>query len=271
VSTRATRRPAAKKKSTRATQARRPRASIDPRIRERRVAVVRAQGRRRLRWVVAIVVLGILGAAAYLLTHSALLDVDHVRITPTQHVSAAQVRLVSGVKQGDPILFVDLGAVAERVERLPWVDKAHVGRRLTGEVDIRVTERSPAAWARRTADQVALVDARGRVLADAPEAPAQLPDLGAVATLPPPGGRIDPHAAVGVIGKLPAELRMRVARVVADGGAVTLALRDGPEVRFGSPDQVPAKARAALAVLGTITGPPPAYVDVRVPTAPVTG
>jgi cell division protein FtsQ len=259
VSTRATRRPAAKKKSTRATQARRPRASIDPRIRERRVAVVRAQGRRRLRWVVAIVVLGILG------------DVDHVRITPTQHVSAAQVRLVSGVKQGDPILFVDLGAVAERVERLPWVDKAHVGRRLTGEVDIRVTERSPAAWARRTADQVALVDARGRVLADAPEAPAELPDLGAVATLPPPGGRIDPHAAVGVIGKLPAELRMRVARVVADGGAVTLALRDGPEVRFGSPDQVPAKARAALAVLGTITGPPPAYVDVRVPTAPVTG
>ncbi len=50
-----------------------------------------------------------------------------------------------------------------------------------------------------------------------------------------------------------------------------LALRDGPEVRLGPPDNVPAKTRAALAVLGTITGPPPAYVDVRVPTAPVTG
>lgn len=270
MSTRTTRQPTAKK-SARATQARRPRASMDPRIRERRVAVVRAQGRRRLRWVLAIVVLGILGAAALLLTHSALLDVDRVRVTPTQHVSAAQVRLVSGVKEGDPILFVDLGAVAGRVERLPWVDRAHVRRRLTGELDIRVTERIPAAWARRAADQVALVDERGRVLADVPEAPSDLPELGAVMTLPPPGGRIDPRAAAGVIGKLPTELRNRVARVVADGGAATLALRDGPEVRFGSPDQVPAKARAVLAVLGTITGPPPAYVDVRVPTAPVTG
>jgi cell division protein FtsQ len=269
VSTRAPRQAAAKKPA-RATQSRR-RASIDPRIRERRVAVARAQGRRRLRWVVAILMLGILGAAAWLLTHSALLDVDRVRATPTQHVSAAEIRFASGVEQGEPILFVDLGAVAGRVERLPWVDEAHVNRRLTGELDIRVTERSPAAWARRAPDQVALVDGRGRVLADAAEAPADLPELDGAVTLPPPGGRIHPRAAAVVVGKLPAELRTRVGRVVADAGAVTLAMRDGPEVRFGSPDQVPAKARAALAVLGTITGPPPAYVDVRVPSAPVTG
>jgi len=270
VTTRTTRQTAAKKPA-RATQARRPRASIDPRIRERRVAVARAQGRRRLRWLAAVVVLGILGAAAWLLTHSSLLDVDHVRVAPTEHVSAAEVRFASGVNQGDPILFVDLDAVAERIERLPWVDEADVNRRLSGELDIRVTERIPAAWARRAADQVALVDGRGRVLADATEAPAELPELGDVVTLPPPGGRIDPSAGAGVVGKLPAELRNRVARVVADGGAVTLALRDGPEVRFGSPDRVTAKARAVVAVLGTITGPLPAYVDVRVPTAPVTG
>jgi len=270
VTTRTTRQTAAKKPA-RATQARRPRASIDPRIRERRVAVARAQGRRRLRWLAAVVVLGILGAAAWLLTHSSLLDVDHVRVAPTEHVSAAEVRFASGVNQGDPILFVDLDAVAERIERLPWVDEADVNRRLSGELDIRVTERIPAAWARRAADQVALVDGRGRVLADATEAPAELPELGDVVTLPPPGGRIDPRAGAGVVGKLPAELRNRVARVVADGGAVTLALRDGPEVRFGSPDRVTAKARAVVAVLGTITGPLPAYVDVRVPTAPVTG
>jgi cell division protein FtsQ len=270
VTTRATRQPAAKKPA-RETHARRPRASIDPRIRERRVAVVRAQGRRRLRLLLALLMLGIVGAAAWLLTHSALLDVDRVRVTPTQHVSAAEVRFASGVHRGDPILFVDLGAVGERIERLPWVDEASVNRRLSGELDIRVTERSPAAWARRAEGPVALVDERGRVLADATEAPAELPELGAVVALPPAGGRVEPHAAAVVIGKLPVELRNRVARVVADAGAVTLALRDGPELRFGSPDQVPAKARAVLAVLGTITGAPPAYVDVRVPSAPVTG
>jgi cell division protein FtsQ len=249
----------------------RPRASIDPRIRDRRVAVTRAQGRRRLRVLVTVVVLAILGAAAWLVTHSSLLDVDRVRVTATQHVTAAEVRRASGVHLGEPLLFLDLGAVERRIERLPWVDQARADRRLSGEVHLRVTERAPAAWARRAPDVVALVDARGRVLADAPEAPGELPELSGLAKIPSPGREITPRAAAQVLGKLPDDLRGRVAQVGATGQGVVLALRDGPEVRLGRPDHVADKARAALAVLGTITGAPPAYVDVRVPTAPVTG
>jgi cell division protein FtsQ len=270
VTTRVKRQSAARQ-PTRKTPARRPRAPVDPRIRERRVAIVRAQGRRRLRWLIAIVALGILTTAGWLLTHSTLLDVDRVRVTGTQRVTADAVRRASGVHRGDPILFVDLGAVERRIERLPWVDEASAERVLWGDLSIRVIERSPVAWARRAPDLVALVDGRGRVLADATDAPAELAELGGLTTVPPVGGEVAPRAAAGVVQKLPAALRSRVARVVVGGGAVTLALRDGPEVRLGSPDQVPAKARAALAVLGTFTGGPPAYVDVRVPNAPVTG
>jgi cell division protein FtsQ len=255
----------------RKTPVRRPQASIDPRIRDRRVAVTRAQGRRRLHALVALLVLAILGAVAWLVTHSALLDVDRVRVTATQHVTAADVRHASGVRLGEPLLFLDLGAVERRIERLPWVDQARADRRLSGEVDLHVTERAPAAWARRTADVVALVDAHGRVLADAPEPPGELAELSGLAKIPPPGGQITPRAAAQALEKLPDELHGRVTRVGASGEGVVLALRDGPEVRLGPPDHVPDKTRAALAVLGTITGPPPAYVDVRVPTAPVTG
>lgn len=255
----------------RKTAARGPRAAIDPRIRERRVAVVRAQGRRRLRWLVAIVVLGILVAGGWLVTHSTLLDVDRIRVTGTQRVAADDVRRASGVRQGDPILLVDIGGVEGRVERLAWVDQARVERRLAGAIDIQVTERIPAVWTRRAPDSVALIDRRGRVLADTPDAPAELSELVGLSAVPPAGQNIAPRAAAGVLEMLPPELRGRVARVVADGGAVALALRDGPELRLGPPHDVPAKARAALAVLGTITDPPPAYVDVRVPTAPVTG
>src|SRR5262249_48910386 len=95
--------------------------AIDPRIRERRVAALRAQGRRRLRWMVGVVVLAALAAAAWAVTHSSLLDVERVRVTGTQQATPAQVRFAAGVKPGDAILFVDTGAIARNVERVAWI------------------------------------------------------------------------------------------------------------------------------------------------------
>jgi cell division protein FtsQ len=248
-----------------------PRKAIDPRIRDRRVAVKRAEGRRRLRWLIALVLLGCLAGAAWLLIHSELLDVEHVRITGAQHATADELSRAADVHRGDPLLFVDVGAIEAEVERVPWVDRARVDRRFSGDVDIHVTERRPVAWVRTAPDRVALVDGRGRVLADAAEPPGDLPELGGLATVPRPGRDIAPVGAAGVIEKLPAELQLRTARVVAQGGGITLVLRAGPEIRLGTSDHVAAKARVALAVLGATAGAPPAYIDVRVPAAPVTG
>lgn len=244
--------------------------AIDPRIRDRRVAVVRAQGRRRLRRIVAVIVLAALAAAVWAVTHSSLLDVERVRVTGTQQATPAQVRSEAGVKPGDAILFVDTGAVARNVERVPWIDKARVERSLGGELDIHVTERRPAAWARRAPDRVALVDARGRVLADAAAPPPNLPEitgLGAVAG----AGRDVAPAVADVLEDLPPALGLRTTRVAVASDEVTLALRDGPEVRLGAPRRVAEKGRAAVAVLATTAGAPPRYVDVRVPGAPVAG
>jgi cell division protein FtsQ len=260
----ARRRPA----QTRSTTARKP---IDPRIRDRRVAVLRAQGRRRLRWLIGLIVLGTLAAMAWLVTHSALLDVERVRVTGAQHATPAEVRSAAGVEDGDPILFVDTGAVENDVERVAWIDRARVERSLSGQLDIHVTERLPAAWVRRTPEQVALVDTRGRVLADPVAPPPDLPEVAGLTGVPLAGREITPAAAVGVLDELPAELRGRTVRVVVQGEDVTLALRDGPEVQLGTPERVAAKARATLAVLSATAGAPLRYIDVRVPGAPVTG
>jgi cell division protein FtsQ len=235
------------------------------------VAVARAEGRRRLRWLVAIVALAVLVATAWLVTQSTMLDVDRVGVAGSQRVPAGDVRRVSGVRPGDAILFVDTAASKRRVEQLPWVDEAEVARHLPGELEIRVTERTPVVWSRRTPETVAIIDKRGRVLADTPDPPAELPELSGLANVPSIGQDIDARAAAGVVERLPADLRGRVAAVVTEGEAVKLLLRDGPEVRLGPPDHVETKARAAVAVLGTVAGAPPAYVDVRVPSAPVAG
>jgi cell division protein FtsQ len=243
---------------------------IDPRIRDRRIKVLRTQGRRRLRWTIGLIVFGAVVAVAWVVTHSSLLEVGRVRVTGAQQAAPAEVQRAAGVR-GDPILFVDTGAVEHRVERVAWVDEARVERSLGGEVDIHVTERRPAAWVRRAPDRVALVDVHGRVLADAPAPPPGLPEITGLRAVPRAGHDIAPNAAARVLEKLPPALGLRTTRITVDGDAVTLGVKDGPEVRLGSPRDVAAKARAALAVLAATADTPPRYIDVRVPAAPVAG
>ncbi len=173
--------------------------------------------------------------------------------------------------RGEAIVFVDIGAVEHDVERVPWVEKARVERSLGGERRIRVTERRPAAWMRRAPDRVAVVDGGGRVLADASEPPAELPEITGLRAVPAPGREVAPTAVPRVLAQLPPELGLRIVRIVVDGGAVMLGVRDGPEVRLGLPLRVAEKGRAALAVLASNADSTPRYVDVRVPGAPVSG
>jgi cell division protein FtsQ len=265
VSTKAPARKPAKKRAPAARKA------IDPRMRDRRVEVLRAQGRRRLWWMIGLIALGLVLVAGWFVIHSPLLDVEHIRVTGAQQATAAEVRSAAGVHRGEAILFVDTGAVERDVERVPWVDKARVDRSLGGELAIHVTERRPAAWVRRAPGRVAVVDARGRVLADASEPPGEFPEITGLRTVPPPGREVAPTAVPRVLEQLPPELGLRIARIVVDGGAVTLWVRDGPEVRLGLPQRVAEKGRAALAVLASSADSPPRYIDVRVPSAPVAG
>jgi cell division protein FtsQ len=248
-------------------------ARIDPRFRERRVAVVRAQGRRRLRVLVAAATAIGVAVAAWLAVTSTLLDVDRIVVRGTAAVPDDVVRSAAGVEPGDALLLVDLGAVEQRVEAVPAVLDARAQRDLPDGLRIAVVEREPTAWANRGDGTVAIFDATGRVIAEAPaDAHPPLPEIGGLPRLPA-AGRTSAGAATatGVLADLPAELRARVVTTVVFGGVVTLGLDDGVEVRLGPPRSVAAKARTAVAVLAALGGTPVAYVDVRVPSAPVTG
>src|SRR4029450_4891619 len=85
------------------------------------------------------------------------------------------------------------------------------------------------------------------------------------------GREVVPAAVPRVLEQLPPELGLRIARIVADGDAVTLGVRDVPEVRLGLSQRVVAKGRAALAVLASTASSPPRYIDVRGASAPGAG
>src|SRR5262245_46042692 len=118
---------------------------VDPRMRSRRISVRRGEGRRRLKWVALVVAVLALGVVAVAATRSPLLDVDQVTVAGTGHTPEQAVLQAAGIRHGDALVGVDLGAAAHRVEELPWVDRAKVSRDWPSTVHIQVTERTVAA------------------------------------------------------------------------------------------------------------------------------
>jgi cell division septal protein FtsQ len=263
---------------------------IDPRIRDRRIEVIREAGRRRLRVTLvvasAIVVIGL----AYLTVRSPLLDVDHVQIAGAQRESVTAIRDAAGVRNGDALLFVNTGAIAKRVERLPWVEHATVRRDFPGTVAIAVTEFAPTMFVHTTSAKVALIGSSGRVIAFADSAPPGAVLAIGVKSKPKVGAELLPPEAADAIRMLPPRLARQVQAIDFGGTSPALELpgraaksdvckpqRGGvasnPQIRLGNFDAMRDKGNAALAVLdhqSSGSGPVPfTYVDVSVPQSPV--
>jgi cell division protein FtsQ len=242
----------------------RPQERIDPRIQERRIEVQREAGRRRLR--ILLIVSSVLSAAgiAYLVVMSPILDVDHIAITGVHHVTPTQVRDAARVHRGDHLLLVDAGAIAHRVERIPWVQSAKVDRDLPGTLRIIVTEYKPAAYV-RVGDVVMLIAANGHVIARSPQAPPGMVEIRGVRQAPAAGDVLAPRDAAGIVPHLPTAFARLVAAVDISGSGVTLELRAGGQIRLGDTSNLVAKAASAQAVLDHLAGTPFSYIDVSTP------
>jgi cell division protein FtsQ len=247
--------------------------AVDPRMRSRRIGVRREAGRRRLRR--ATLVLAIVAAAVGSLAaaRSPVLDVDQVTVSGAQRTDAAAVIRAAGIERGDPMIGVDAGAAADRVERLPWVGRVRVVRAWPATVKIEVHERAPAAVIQVTEARVALVDEGGRVLAIEPSGSEAQPADGGPVTLTGVDGRVaegerlplDARAALAVA----LAARERLPGVVASVSTeLDAALVEGGTVRFGSADRIDDKLTAVETVLDQVDTGCLDTLDVRVPGSP---
>ncbi|MEY2474912.1 MAG: cell division protein FtsQ [Actinomycetota bacterium] len=239
---------------------------IDPRLQERRIAVKRDEGRRRLRFlIVSAVVVALVGAAAGA-TRSPLLDIDLIEVSGAEHVAAGTVLRTAGLDRGDLMIDLDPGAAARRIERLSWVAQADVRRQWPGTVQVRVIERRAAA-AVPVAGGWATVDSSGRILERAAEPPQGL----GIVDVPPirgdrvPAGLLD---ALEVAAAIPERMLERVPSVVVRPDGLELPLHPTGVVRLGGPDRLGEKLTALETLLDRVDGPV-AVIDVRVPDAPV--
>lgn len=243
-------------------------AGMDPRVRARRIAVARSEGRRRFRRLLALGTATVLVAALILASRSPLLDVDHVAVAGAAHSGDAQVRARAAIASGRAMTSVDLDAAATRVEALPWVGTAQVTRRWPGTVRVSVTERTPVGVAGRGAGAV-VVDRDGRILGAATAADAELPLVGPD-PVAGPGGWIPEHRrpVAALLADLPSSIRPSVAEATIDDRGLVVILDTGIRVHLGDRSRLRAKTEAIGVLLADADAATIATIDVAVPGAP---
>ena len=271
TATRGSARPATKPRTSEG-EPKRATARIHPRIRERRVAVTKEAGLKRLKIAAAAGLVVVLTAGAWGLTRSPLLDVDEVRAVGAVQTPLADIIERGGLDYGTPMGDIDPTASAAAIRKLPWVATARVERRWPGSVVVTVTERGPVAGVSRGDGTWALVDAKSRVLMVIEGPPPGLPHIHDAGDVPGPGALLPDELAdaVAAAAALPESLRRVVGGVNLRPGGVELALTAGGVVRLGDPGrQLTEKLRAAATVLNRVGPEGIGVLDVTVPRAPV--
>jgi cell division protein FtsQ len=230
--------------------------------------------RIRRRALIALLVAGLLTALYVLwLRDSSLVAVESVTVTGLTSRDADRVRVaLASTAETMTTLHVDEARLERAAAAFPVVAAIDAQPDFPNGMTIRVIEHRPAA----------LIEANGRRLPVAGDGSvlSGLPVEGDLPTIDlhvaMPQAQLGPGAArdsAAVAGAAAAAILRRLDSLAREGGArgVVAQIEDGPEIVFGTADQLRAKWAAALRVLADEDAAGAAYVDVRIPERPVAG
>jgi cell division protein FtsQ len=277
---------------------------VDPRFEARRAAVEREQRRHRRDRLVGLAGGLLTLLVIYGLSRSPLLTVNQVQVVGGDMTGVAGIKAAAGIHSGDHMADIDLAAARRRLEALPWVRSARVGRSWPRTVRIVVAERGPIA---RIADEDGhrwwMADATGRLLDAVANPPDGLVQVDGAVSGGRPGVQLAPRAtaALRLIAHFPAEVAQRAigvrfagademqlvlqpdpANAGDSGGGSGTASGSGPSAcqkidvpaplalaELGTGESMEEKLLALAAVLTQVDNRQLATVDVRVPDKPV--
>ena len=161
------------------------------------------------------------------------------------------------MKNGQSMVLLDTGAVASKIQMLPWVATASVLRNWPTGIRLVVTERSPVVTTRGPKNTLVAVDAQGRVLGTTTSR-LGLPGLSIAERAGAPGSPITKKATpcLAIASSLPIAFRHQVRALLCIGPHVQIVL-PGPVVfELGSTLDLRAKyvAIASLIAKETFNG-----------------
>ncbi len=251
------------------------RRGIEPRMRERRIAVKRTQARKRLKWVAIIggVVVVVVGVLAVLGSGLFAIKEDQVSVTGAVYTDPARLQAVIDDLVGTPALLADTDRAERDLEAIPWVEVARVRTDFPHAVTIEIREREPMTTYQGPDQRYRVLDREGRVLDVIDGYPVAYLLLGGPDPVDLDAGEFAPrgYAAASELAKnLTPSVRGRIEmiEVTADGSRLVMRLDGGIEVRFGEARDLFAKLVRLETVL--TSGEPSESGIIDVSTSEVT-
>jgi len=214
------------------------------RFRQRRIAIRRAAGRRRLRWFsVAGIAVAVVLVVLLLLT-SPILSIREVQVEGNVYADPNVLGEVISDLKGEPILTADLHGAELRLEAIPWVREVSLSSHLPSRVLIQIVEREPIGFYRAVDGFNRVIDRDGRVLDVIEGDPSDyVPIRGTGPNLSAGDSVGQPFlGAAQLVNALPSDVRARlVSMAVSADGEVSMTLTDEVEVLFGRPNDFQTK------------------------------
>lgn len=198
---------------------------------------------------------------AWLLFFSSVFGFEKVVI---KGADTATVKAINeqAIPDGSPLISLDIGAIRDRVEKLPMVQSATVSRSWPQSITITIVPRVPVAVV-TVPGGYSNIDANGVVFGSRSSA-GNLPVIQL-------SGKVDLTArksAALVAGSLPTEILHQVQSIsVRTMDDIVLNLKGGRRVEWGSPADSETKSRIATVLLNRGSK----VVDVSVPSLATTG
>lgn len=200
---------------------------------------------RRAAWITAAGIVLVLGVSILVAVFSPLMALQTIEVKGTNRVDETALRQALSDQVGTPLARLDFDAIKQDIAGFPLIESYVTEEAPPHTLVVTVTERTPVV-AVKSGSSFDLVDPAGIVVQSSPKRPATMPlaDI-ARARL----GSSSFRTMTEVVLSLPSTVRSQVTRVAGStADDVTLTLKDGSTVVWGSPDDSDTKA-ALLAAL----------------------
>ena len=240
---------------------------MDSRVAERRRSVSEDRARRRLTRILVVLILVLVGAAAFWLIRSPILSIASVEVTGVERSDPEAVVVELDMGTGRPTIDVDAGLLERRILEDPWVARVAVAVVWPSTLVIDVTEYvavAPVQAGDRWVD--AAID--GAILSDAaapgPDDPVVAIDVGSVG----PGEATTDADVIGALEFVDAASpELRIGMRLRTGSSGLVAVVAGHDVILGRPVDMAVKAAVLEGLLadGLESG---AVINLVAPTRP---
>jgi cell division protein FtsQ len=216
------------------------------------------------------------GALGWLLFFSPVLALDPAQVTVRGAGTVVAVDQVLGVVDAHsttPLPRLDTVSLRDEVLEVPGVREARVTRQWPQGLVVVLVAREPVAAVPEPVDAAvqaapgfALLDMDGVQVGRVDAAPEGLPVVDV-----PVGDKRTLHAVLSVLQQLPADLLAQVGDVSArTQDTVTMKLRDGVQIDWGSAHQTPLKVAVLSALRASPAAAGASVIDVSAPRLPIT-